>query len=281
MQGELSAGKPLSLNTLVRSGSVFNVADPIPVQMQWDEGAFYQYTDGSRVSDPVGDCLVQQNSLGLSNTQCLTDYLRNLPEVPDRDVYFEYEKQSSGGKPVQTDACIVFTGPAQHANLVIASQFLPCTASHLSAEVPTCSDSSTRASPDTCQIPPMIWSGGSKNNVPVAVNHVVGDTTPAGRETLALKYFSQAQSEVVCALDQVTDYVNTNLEVVLFSGEGDSLHQMFDCMVQGPYARVDFWSRGSASALPVPYWARDTDGQGHSRLAPLPEPLTRPRFASS
>jgi hypothetical protein len=71
-------------------------------------------------------------------------------------------------------------------------------------------------------------------------------------------------------LDQVRDYVNENLEVVLFSGEGDSLHQMFDCMVQGPYARVDLWSRGSTSELPVPHWARDTGGQGLSRTLDLP-----------
>jgi hypothetical protein len=45
---------------------------------------------------------------------------------------------------------------------------------------------------------------------------------------------------------------------------------MFDCMVQGPYARMDLWSRGSDQGLPVPHWARDTQGQGLSRTLDLP-----------
>jgi hypothetical protein len=76
--------------------------------------------------------------------------------------------------------------------------------------------------------------------------------------------------EALCAIDKLNNYVNTELEVVLFSGEGDSLHQLFDCMVQGPYARVDLWSTGSNRELPVPNWARDSDGTGLSRILDLP-----------
>ena len=232
--------------------------------MQWDEGAFYQYIDTIAGSDPVADCLIQMNSLGLPNTQCLSDYLRTLPDN-DKNVYFVYEKNPVGGSVLTVDACIVFTGPAQHSNVVIANQFLPCVAQYSPVEEPTCSSILPGAPLDTCQIPPMVWSGGSKNNVPVAEMHAVADVTVADREELARKYFREAQLQVLCALEKMTDYTNTNLEVVLFSGEGDSLHQMFDCMVQGPYARLDFWSRGSTSVLPVPNWARDTGGQGLSR----------------
>jgi hypothetical protein len=243
--------------------------------MQWDEGAYHEYTTESkpmRAMDTVGECLVRQNSLGLSNTQCLMDYL-SLQEKNDKNVYFEYERHTSSDALVspQTDACVVFTGPSKHSNPLILEKFLPCVESYgiSTNTASTCGVLST-ASADVCQIPPMIWSGGSKNNVPVATHHVVEEVSFANREALALRYFSEAQDEAHCALGKLEDYVNKNLEVILFSGEGDSLHQMFDCMVQGPYARVDLWSRGSASDLPVPYWARDTDGQGRSRTLDVP-----------
>jgi hypothetical protein len=236
--------------------------------MQWDEGAFHQFESSSTGGDAVGDCLLRMNSLGLSNNGCLKDYLATLGTGNDQDVYFEYEKQT--GVNVQTDACIVFTGAVKHNNTMISKQFLPCSASHTPVLQDSCSNLHSTSSIGTCQIPSMIWSGGSKNKVPVALNHLVDEVTPSKRRELALAYFKEAQHDALCALNQMTEYVNTNLEVVLFSGEGDSLHQMFDCMVQGPYARVDLWSRGSQSGLPVPYWARDTDGQGISRTLDLP-----------
>jgi hypothetical protein len=231
--------------------------------MQWDEGAFKEYED-KKDNDAVGDCLLRQHSLGLSNTACLSEYLRMLGTANDLNIYFEYEKQPATSNP-QTDACIVFTGPAQHNSAIISNKFLPCITSYHPETPKSCADLLSTSPQNTCTIPHMIWSGGSKNNVPVAHNHVVSDATAAGMDALAVAYFLEAQKEATCALGKITDYVNKNLEVVLFSGEGDSLHQMFDCIVQGPYARVDLWSRGSMSQLPVPNWARDTGGQGRSR----------------
>jgi hypothetical protein len=92
----------------------------------------------------------------------------------------------------------------------------------------------------------------------------------ADKNALAMRYFREAKAQALCALQGLENYVNDNLDVVLFSGEGDSLHQMFDCMVQGPYARMDLWSRGSNNKLAVPNWARDADGIGLSRTLDLP-----------
>jgi hypothetical protein len=66
------------------------------------------------------------------------------------------------------------------------------------------------------------------------------------------------------------NYANKNLRVILFSGEGDSLHQIFDCIMQGPYSKVDLWARGSGKELPVPSWARDAGGLGLTRDMDLP-----------
>lgn len=72
------------------------------------------------------------------------------------------------------------------------------------------------------------------------------------------------------ALDALENFTDTNLEVVLFSGEGDALHQTFDCIVMGPMARVNFWDRGVARDLEVPFWARDTSEEGRDRSMDLP-----------
>jgi hypothetical protein len=134
----------------------------------------------------------------------------------------------------------------------------------------SCSVLDAGLSSDLCQIPPMVWSGSSKNNVPVARSHPTRVWDESKEYALSTRYLQEAQKEAMCALNVLGEYVNENLEVELFSGEGDSLHQMFDCMVQGPYARMDLWSRGSRSELPVPHWARDTNGAGVSRKMDMP-----------
>jgi hypothetical protein len=41
-------------------------------------------------------------------------------------------------------------------------------------------------------------------------------------------------------------------------------------MVMGPFSRVDFWDRGAAKDLEVPFWARDVTGEGVDRTLDLP-----------
>lgn len=42
----------------------------------------------------------------------------------------------------------------------------------------------------------------------------------------------EARRLAMNALEGLRGYANEKLKVVLFSGEGDSLHQIFDCIVQ-------------------------------------------------
>jgi hypothetical protein len=98
----------------------------------------------------------------------------------------------------------------------------------------------------------------------------VAETSSQSKRELALNYLQEARSQALCALKDLEEYTNSNLDVTLFSAEGDSLHQMFDCMVQGPYARVDLWSPGSRNNLPVPHWSRDAGGAGLTRTLDLP-----------
>jgi hypothetical protein len=55
--------------------------------------------------------------------------------------------------------------------------------------------------------------------------------------------FAEARAMAMSALTKLENFTDPNLEVVLFSGEGDALHQIFDCIIMGPLARVDFWDR--------------------------------------
>jgi hypothetical protein len=243
-------------------------------QQRWDDGAYKQYEDGyangnRRLPGSVGDCLVTANDNGLSNTGCLQDYLMSVGI--SKSLYFGYEKNTAVVHTI--DACIVFTGPAGHSNTNIQRLFQPCVDTHVYKDITdntACLDVGHDAVVDMCQIPPMIWSGGSKNNVPVATYHFVAETVSQNKKVLARKYFNEAKTKALCALGALEDYVNNELDVVLFSAEGDSLHQMFDCMVQGPYARMDLWGRGPGKKLSVPYWARDDGGIGASRTLDLP-----------
>jgi hypothetical protein len=241
-------------------------------QQVWDEGAFrryeLEYTMGSvRVVGSLGDCLVTAHENSLSNAGCLQDYLNSVGL--SKASYFGYETSSAVDS---VDACIVFTGPASHASLLIREKFQPCVTS---VQYEKTTESCGRidnifGTPSRCQLAPMIWSGGSKNKVPVAVLHQIAEPLLADKHVLALRYFKEAKLQALCALNALGNYVNNNLDVVLFSGEGDGLHQMFDCMVQGPYAKMDLWSRGVSRDLAVPSWARDVGGAGISRQLDLP-----------
>jgi hypothetical protein len=96
-------------------------------------------------------------------------------------------------------------------------------------------------------IPHMVWSSSSRNKVPVAKLHTVREVSKQDRFENAMTHFAEAQEIALRALEEMKDFTDTNLEVVLFSGEGDAIHQIFDCIVMGPHSRVDFWDRGAGA----------------------------------
>lgn len=251
-------------------------------QKQWDEGAFLFYADTAtktkylnsvvlpkpspQMQAAVGNCLVTAQADGGSssdNRGCMQDFIK-MSQV----THWRYERHvksiraptsASDTDPLidtrGIDACIVFSGPAANEDPNIHTEFRKCSNSF----------------PDAgCKIPSMIWSSGSKNRVPVANLHMVDDSTVAGRTALAHTLFQEANTMAMHALKELEDFVDKNLNVVLFSGEGDSLHQVFDCIMQGPYARHDLWPKGSHGSLSVPHWARDEGGLGVSRTMDLP-----------
>jgi hypothetical protein len=157
-------------------------------QQQWDEGAYHKYELDyekgiPRVPGSVGDCLVTAHTNSLSNTGCLQDYL-NFHSMTKAS-YFAYENNVV--LPAVVDACVVFTGPSTHENDIIREKFRNCINDpHQGIE--TTADHTWQCSSidytvgttniERCQIPPMVWSGGSKNNAPVASLHQVPPLPP-------------------------------------------------------------------------------------------------------
>jgi hypothetical protein len=152
---------------------------------------------------------------------------------------------------------MVFSGPANDATLpaTVRTKFDRCI---------------REDEAESCDISPIVWSPGSKNAVPVANEHSMGVMSMEEKHRMANVEFQKIHTHVMKILSDLADFEEEELEVVLFSAEGDSLHQIFDCIAMGPYARMDFWTSGSDGSLPVPYWSRDTAGSGDNRNIDLP-----------
>lgn len=217
-------------------------------QKQWDAGAFVLYdaamsaemASSGRVvpptidpsTDAIGACLLEAEKTKQSNLACMTDFLGTRYQTESTSaVFWRYEKvvHTDAESTDEVDACIVFSGPAKKDD-----------GSRTTEEFRKCSHDYR----DTgCVIPHMVWSSGSKNKVPVATLHTVEEVNPEDREENALAKFAEAKNMAMTALTRMENFTDSNLEVVLFSGEGDALHQIFDCIVMGPMSRVDFWDR--------------------------------------
>ena len=129
-----------------------------------------------------------------------------------------------------------------------------------------CSDGTTGG----CQLQGHVWTPSSPNNVPVGDTHAV---FYKGRQvdSLIYKLYNQAHDEVLFAIEdaeQKWQVMNEDVDVQIFSAEGDVIHQIMDCIFLGPYSRVDYWPTPSCSSeeecLSGPYWSRD-DSSGASR----------------
>ena len=222
-------------------------------QMQWDSGAFMLYdaenapkalrgagplpemTPDEIQNDPVASCLLEAQTNKESNLNCMTEYLGLNYDYSNEAVFWRYEKAdnvaSESWPSDEVDACVVFSGPAKKNDN-----------SSTTLEFRRCAHDFTETG---CMIPHMVWSSSSSNKVPVAKLHTVREVSAQDRRENALAHFAEAHDMAMRALEELQNFTDNNLEVVLFSGEGDAIHQIFDCIVMGPHSRVDFWDRGA------------------------------------
>lgn len=122
---------------------------------------------------------------------------------------------------------------------------------------------------DSLDFPRFLWSGNSRNHVPLAKLHAL-ELTKAQR-------IAAAEKELQALLADIRDEFNTmlvmsfeedlanNVRVESMSPDGDELHQLVDCVVMGPYSAADLSSNvhvENIAKVPVPQYHR---GSANSR----------------
>jgi hypothetical protein len=180
-----------------------------------------------------------QNTLLLPQQihECLQDTLRAgmLQHDCHRTVtVFAYESLSAA-TPQQVDACKVLSGDTRDESL-----------------------------------PRFLWSGNSRNHVPLATLHPVV-LSASQRAAVAEAELDELLTEIRDAFDPLLQLsfateLRQHIRVESFSSEGDELHQLVDCVVLGPYSAADLNTNlhlDNIEKIPVPQYHR---GRANSRL---------------
>jgi hypothetical protein len=197
------------------------------------------------------ECMRTSLERNSGNDACLADWLtvRKLR----RQVFFQYQAITAPayGQEVIA-ACRVFTGPA--ADNIPA--FMRCLDEY----------------EDTgCTMGGMVWAGRSANRVPVATTHALVQEDPANRYAAARLEHARIRESVLAIIGSpaIQNWDAKHLDLAIFTAEGDSLHQLFDALVLGPYARANMWPMDVEQTFTRFDWFRD-DSTGETREFQLP-----------
>ncbi len=100
------------------------------------------------------------------------------------------------------------------------------------------------ASSSTQQFPRMLWSGSSKNHVPISRLHPVQKTHAMRTADAHAKITSMIETEIRPLFSELfqadfSEELQRHVSVNAFSTEGDQLHQLVDCVVMGPFAAAE------------------------------------------
>ena len=190
------------------------------------------------LDEQTHECLLRANALETVSHECADAYYRRS-RYGSAAAFFQYERSTSSAF-VDRDACEVFSGLVQQP--VGSGALYPFT----------------------------LWRSASRNKVPLAKMHSVEAATLAERDRLA-------QLELEAVVQDSIEFFSQNPFIAEQAGEllieynaweGDSLHQMVDCVVLGPYAAADMQASfrlPSGLRLPVAQYHR---GSPASRAFP-------------
>ena len=234
---------------------------------RWDPAAYMLYQpkfwdllhlqDGALPTPPqtdsygAGQCLRDGDaSTGSLAQNCLEEFL--LQRNMDEGEYWMYERTADTlPGPEFTDACLVFSGPAQVQKI---EQFAACV------------DGMGFGS--DCTIPQHLWTPLSDNSIPSAEQHRVA-SLGTHQDGLVQHLYARAQELVERAVNRSLDVWGEGksgtdaVDVEFFSVEGDVLHQTMDCIFMGPYSRVDYWPipvcKQGLECPRGPFWSRDEE----------------------
>lgn len=219
------------------------------------------------VSQEVQDCIFESADRGETAKYCLESIYLGKERNKKVENYFVYEKLPivQGRETMYIDACEVYTGPASvdpSVNVEDKGEFKKCLDNDMETQ---------------CNIPHFVWSGRSKATTPVANFHSWKVSNEFAnnqneRDKIAIQELTALSVEMKTIIEAINNsFVSNPLKVELFSAEGDGIHMLMDCMFLGPYARMDYASRGYRNNLPVPSWSRnDNETSAPSRSFSLP-----------
>ena len=192
----------------------------------WNLGAYllfnrtlqakYKLNNVPEVLDPtfgkgfdVGKCLNEANANEYSNDACFDMFLGGA----DRQDIFVYTNITAANPTsAQQDACLTFSGPAAHPDPRISVPFIACLESF--------------ANRSGCSIPAVVWSGRSKNKLPIATPHTLLMKTE-DRLRYAIGEVEATRATVLAMVDKIErEFTGDGIVITLFSAEGDSLHQV-------------------------------------------------------
>lgn len=166
------------------------------------------------------DCLNASLTQNIPAYQCMRQYFstqNNPMHATSADAYYVYtERGAEASSFKNTDACQVFSG-------------------HMMGHS---SDSSVNIT-----FPQMVWTGNSRNKVPVAKMHfkTLQDKTLRHKQA-ELELEDLLENHIKPALHKLPLSLSETIQTKAWSFEADELHQLVDCVVLGPYAAADMQS---------------------------------------
>lgn len=167
------------------------------------------------------------------NHNCHTEAIQRIEGIAMLETYFKYEPVVTADVSfASSDACEVFSGKLAAYN-----------------------------SENNAAFSRIIWTPGSANTVGVAELHVRQSSPDSNRLEYVRSYLSEYWENYIRPLvAELASYETPDdLDIELWSAEGDILHQTVDCVVMGPYASADMrstFSMPNGRKFPVPQYHR-------------------------
>ena len=176
------------------------------------------------VDDDIFACMAAPGRLRHEYDDCMLLSLGRDPRYGDPDVYFQYQHSSGASAP---DACVAFSGLSQSAVGPLRDVATACLV-----------DSAVSDPTDTggglCPLVTGIWTKAMPSKLPVTVQH--GRLEKPDFIPSADPGYLEIARRMAAAFDAFNATFDSQLEhltAVLFSADGDVLHDMMDCMFQG------------------------------------------------
>ena len=245
----------------------------------WDAGAGALFSDGflQGVTPQVYDhreaarkwahdidpaflaCMASPSRFQVDYDVCMRMYL-NLTTGHLPNAYFLYAPSPPAATAEPPDACLVFSGLNRSAQ----------EGSPLQSTMQSCMMDSSRGDPAHCPYNPSVWSSTSPAQVPVA--KLFGTTQEDEQPPNYAELVQRMQAAFARFNSTFWDSAK-QMQIELFSADGDFIHDFMDCVFLGPYTRTDLLPCDEAGTLDCPFYARDELGGMSREFTPCYGPV--------